>query len=218
MVGVNFTQHGTGLFFIINFPPLNLVLSFLFKVGMVVYEVAAEKNMIFKIRTCWSWWYKLREANYKWGKDDALFKTLDIYFMSSVCPFSRKANLLPSTFGSLDCEQRGQSQVTLSLRCRACKGRVVLRHCNRGDSLPPPEQCCEKQSLISYWKEKEHIARRGWGPQLSYSSMTVDAVECCGSETRAGQWSHTVLRIDPKQYQWVLSGVATLLGKHGYRL
>lgn len=161
MVGVKFTQHGTCLFFIINFPPLNLVLSFLFKVGMVVYEVAAKKNMIFKIRTCWSWWYKLRKANYKWGKDDALFKTLDIYFMSSVCPFWRKANLLPSTFGSLDCEQRGQSQVTLSLRCRACKGRVVLRHCNRGDSLPPPEQCCEKQVKVVRWEAGPNILLEG---------------------------------------------------------
>lgn len=62
-----------------NFPPPNPVLSFLFKVGMVVYEVAAKKNMIFKIRTCWSWWYQLGEAIYKWGKDDALFITLDLF-------------------------------------------------------------------------------------------------------------------------------------------
>lgn len=50
-VGVKFTQHGTCLSFIIPPPPKkNLVLSFLFKIEMIVYVVAASKNMIFIIQ------------------------------------------------------------------------------------------------------------------------------------------------------------------------
>lgn len=95
--------------------------------------------------------------------------------MSSVGPFSRKANWLPSMFGSLGCEQRG-IHLRWPWACAAgpARTRVLLRlwHCNRGDPLPPPELRCEKQVKLVRWEagpnillegKRAHTRREGWG-------------------------------------------------------
>lgn len=161
MLNLPSEAHASSLTY--NSPPPNPVLSFLFKVGMVVYEVAAKKNMIFKIRTCWSWWYQLGEAIYKWRKDDALFKTFDLFVSWLLFVRSRERQTCCHVRQPWLWTKRYQSRVTLGLCCRACKEHVVLRlwRFNRGDPLPPPEWCCEKQVKLVRWEAGPNIWLEG---------------------------------------------------------